>query len=67
MMPAAIVIDWSIGSIAIGIVVIAAVAALVYVALRQFKVDIPEWVRNVFWILICAIVVIAAIRIVLSL
>lgn len=58
--------DWSIGNIAIAVVVIAAVVALVYVALRAFKVEIPAWVIQVFWILIVAFVVIAAIKLVLS-
>ncbi len=58
--------DWSIGSIAIAVVIIAAVVGLVYVALRQFNVAIPAWVIQVFWILVVAFVVIAAIRLVLS-
>ncbi len=58
--------DWSIGSIAIAVVIIAAVVGLVYVALRQFNVAIPAWVVQVFWILVVAFVVIAAIRLVLS-
>jgi len=58
--------DWSIGSIAITVVIIAAVVALVYVALRAFKVEIPGWVVQVFWILVVAFVIIAAIRLVLS-
>jgi len=60
-------IDWSIGSIAIAIVIIAAVVALVYIALRQFNVSIPAWVVQVFWVLVVAVVVILAIRFVLSL
>lgn len=57
---------WGIGQIAIAIVVVAAVVALVYVALRQFGITIPAWVQQVFWILIVAIVVICAIRLLLS-
>jgi len=53
---------YSIGQIAIAIVVIAAVIALVYIALRQFGVAIPAWVVQVFWILAVACVVIIAIR-----
>lgn len=58
---------WSIGDLAIAIVIIAAVVALVFVALRQFNVSIPAWVVQVFWIVVCAIVVIFAIKLVLSL
>lgn len=57
----------SLGQIAIAIVVFAAVVALVYVALRQFGISIPEWVANVVWIVIVAVVVILAIRFVMSL
>lgn len=51
----------------VAIVVIAAAVALVYVALRQFGVAVPAWVVQVFWIVVIAIVVIAAIRFVLTL
>lgn len=47
--------------IAVLIVVIAAVVGLVYVALRQFGVQIPGFVVQIFWILLCAVLVIAAI------
>ena len=52
---------------AIAIVIIAAVIALVFVALRQFNVTIPAWVVQVFWIVVVAVVVIFAIKLVLSL
>ena len=55
-----------IGQLAIYAVVVAAVIALVYVALTQFGIAIPGWVKQVFWILIVAFVVIVAIRLVLS-
>lgn len=55
---------WSFVDIAIFVVVVAAVVALVYVALRQFGVSIPGWVQNVFWIVVVAFVVIVAIRLV---
>ena len=55
---------WSIVDIAIAIVVIAAVIALVFVALRQFGVSIPPWVVTVFWIIVAAFVIIFAIKLV---
>jgi hypothetical protein len=58
--------QWSLGHVAVLIVVIAAVVALVIVAFRQFGVSIPQWVQQVFWILAVAFVVIAAIRLVLG-
>jgi hypothetical protein len=57
---------WSIGEIAIAIVIIAAVVALVYVALNQFGVAIPPWVVRVFWIVVVCFVVIFAIRLVMT-
>lgn len=61
------ILGFSIGELAIAVVIIAAVVALVYVALRQFGIAIPGWVQQVFWILIVAVVVIAAIRLVMRL
>jgi hypothetical protein len=53
--------------IAIIVVVIAAVVALVYIALRQFGVQIPGWVIQCVWIVIVAIVVIFCIKLVAGL
>ena len=63
----ALIIPGGIGGLLITIVIIAACAALMYVALRQFGIAIPNWVQQVFWIVIVAVVVIAAIRFVLTL
>ena len=61
---------WSSGSqiadLAILIVIIAAIVGLVIVALRVFEVSIPAWVVKVFWIIVVALVVIWAIRLVAS-
>jgi hypothetical protein len=57
---------WSFGEMAIAIVILAAVVALVFVALRQFGIQIPAFVVQCFWIVLCAVVVIFAIRVVLS-
>lgn len=67
MLIAQIVAGYSLGQLAIAVVIVAAVVALVYVALRQFGIQIPAWVQQVFWILVVAIVVIAAIRFLLGL
>lgn len=55
------------GDIAIAIVVIAAVIALVFVALRQFGIALPAWFVQVLWIVCAAVVVILAIRFVMTL
>lgn len=57
---------WTVVNIAILIVVIAAVVALVYIALRQFGITVPPWFVQVLWILVVAFVVILAIKLVAS-
>jgi hypothetical protein len=49
-------------SLAIWVIIIAAVIAIVFVALRKFGIAIPEWVVQVFWIVVVAIVCIVAIK-----
>jgi hypothetical protein len=66
MIIAQVAAGYSLASIAITVVIIAAVVALVYIALRQFGITIPAWVAQVFWVLIVAFVVILAIRLVMS-
>ena len=57
---------WGIGEIAILIVAVAAIVALVVIALRKFQITIPDWVQQVFWVLVIAFVIIMAIRFVMS-
>lgn len=57
---------YGLGELAILLVVLCAIIALVYIALRQFGISIPLWVQQVGWILLVAFVVILAIRLVLS-
>ena len=57
---------WSVGQLAIAVVVIAAIIALVLIALRQFGIAIPAWVVQVIWVIVVAFVAILAIRIVMS-
>lgn len=56
----------SIASLLIWIVIIAACVALLYIALRQFGITIPPWIVQVFWIIIVALVVVWAIRFLVS-
>ncbi len=57
---------YSVPHLAIMVVIVAAIVGLVYVALNQFGVAIPQWVQHVFWIIVVAFVVIAAIKLVAS-
>ena len=59
-------LGFDIGHIAIIIIVIAAIVGIVYVGLRQAGVAIPGFVVQVFWIVICAIVCIFAIKFLMS-
>lgn len=66
-MIAALGFGWSIQNILIAAVIIMAGIALLYIAMRQFNVQIPEWVKQVFWVVVVCFVIVAAIRIVFSL
>ncbi len=49
------------------IVIIAACVGIMFIALRVFGVTIPPWAIQIFWICVCAVVAILAIRFVASL
>lgn len=55
---------WSVIDLLIFVVILAAVIALVYIALRQFGVSIPGWVLQCFWVVVVCFVVIFCIRLV---
>lgn len=58
---------WGFGQVFIAIVVVAAVLGIVWVALREFGVVVPAFVLRIFWIVVCAVVAVVAIKFVLSL
>lgn len=60
-------IGWSIGEVVIAIIIIAAICGILWVALRQFGVAIPQFVIQIFWILVCAVLCILAVRFLMSL
>ena len=57
---------WGMGfaDLAVWVVVIAAVVCLASIALRRFGVKIPGWLVEVFWVVVAAVVIIIAIRLV---
>ncbi len=55
-------VDWL-----IAFVVVAAVIGIVYIALRQFGIVIPDWFKQILLIVLVAVVAILAIRFVVSL
>ncbi len=58
---------WGLGEILVAIVVFAACIALVYVAMQQFGITIPPVLIKVLWIVGVAVLIIVAIRFVLTL
>lgn len=57
---------YTIPEIAITIVIIAAIVALVWIALKQFEISIPQWVIQVFWVIVVAFVVVLGIKLLAS-
>lgn len=53
---------WSILSLLILIVVVAAGITVVVIALRRFEVKIPDWVVQIFWVLVVAVVAVLALK-----
>jgi hypothetical protein len=49
-------------SIAIWIIIVSALAAIVFVALKAMNVAVPPWVLNIVWIVLVAIVAVLAIK-----
>lgn len=52
---------------AIIVVIIAAVVAAVFVALKQYGLQIPAWVAQLFWIVVVTIAAIFVIKLLISL
>lgn len=63
----ALAIPGGIVGLAIWLVIVAAIVGIVFVACKAMGVAIPGWVVQVFWIVVVAVVCIAAIRFVAGL
>jgi hypothetical protein len=59
--------SWSVVDIVIATIVIVAVIAILYIALNQFGVQIPQFVVRIFWIIVVAVIAILAIKFLVSL
>lgn len=57
---------WSFGEMAIGVVILIAVLAVVWIFVKQSGVPIPQWLYHVVWIVVAAFICIVAIRLLLS-
>jgi hypothetical protein len=66
-MLAVVTTGWALADYAIALVVLLAIVALVYVAARAMGAPLPQWFFQVVGIVVVAVVIIVAIRIVVSL
>jgi hypothetical protein len=57
---------WTFGQVIIAIIVIAACVGILLVACNQFGIQIPGFVIQIFWIVLCAGIAIFAIRLILG-
>lgn len=58
---------WSVADVAIAIVVVLAIIALVWVFVRESGVPIPGWFMRVLLIVVLAVIIVVAIKLVASL
>ncbi len=49
------------------IVIIAGLVAIVYIALNKLGVGIPEWVKQVFWVVVVVFICVIAIKVIAGL
>lgn len=62
----ALIQSYSIGQIAIAIVIIAAIVAVVIVVVKQMGIAIPGWFLTILWILLAAVIGVFAVRFLMS-
>lgn len=53
---------WSLADVAVAVIVIAALAAIVFIALRAMHIEVPQWAMQVAGVLVVAFVCILAIK-----
>lgn len=64
---AAVIGGGGIGELLVWIIILAGIVAIVYIALRQFGITIPPFVVQIFWVVICVVLAVIAIRFLLTL
>lgn len=55
------------GELLVTVVVVAALIAVVWIALRAFGMSPPPWAVQILWVVVIAVVAVVAIRFLLSL
>jgi hypothetical protein len=58
---------WGLAELLIAVIVVCAVLAVAYVALRAFGIGFPPWIMQIVGIVIVAVVAVVAIRFLLAL
>lgn len=53
---------WTLLGLAHAIIIIAAVVAIVFIALRKFGITIPDWLVSMFWVIVVAFVALFALE-----
>ena len=56
----------NLASLLVTVIIIAAVIAITSIAIKAFGLVIPDWVIQIFWVVVVAFVAIFAIRFVLT-
>jgi hypothetical protein len=62
-----LLVGWSIGQLAIAVIIIAAIIAIVFIVTKNMGIAIPNWVAQVFWVLVLAVVGVLAVKFLLGL
>lgn len=58
---------WTIGTILIAVIIIAGMIAIAYVVCTRMGITIPEWVRNIGFIILLVVVGVIAIKFLMTL
>ena len=57
---------YSIGELMIGVIIVAAIIAITYIALKGFGIPIPPWFMQIVLVIVLCIVAVFAIRLIMS-
>jgi len=58
---------WSIGSIALAVIVIAGICAVAGIVLNRLGYKVPEWVQAIFWVVVVVVIGAVAIKFLMTL
>lgn len=59
--------SWGIGELLIALVIICGAVAIAVIALRKLNIPVPEWFKQMLWVVVIVVVAVVLIRFVLSL